>query len=91
MPIESEIKHFLIKTLNAACDGGHLHPDGLLVEQYGLDSAGIFEMILWLEDRFSIHVPPGDLELRNFATLRAVGNYVRKAQAGSTAGEGFTP
>jgi len=83
--IQHEIASFLTNTLKVAAAPEQLNPDASLVEEYAVDSAGLFEMILWLEDRFSLHVPPEDLDLPNFATIRAAAAYVERARR--TAGE----
>ncbi len=78
MDIEREIASFLVETLKVASAPDKLALDASLVEVYGVDSAGIFELILWLEDRYAFHVPPADLELANFATIGATAAYVRR-------------
>ena len=79
MEIRKEVTEFLLNVLGVTTDGAPFDPDARLVEDYGVDSAGIFEMILWLEDRFEIRVEPQHMDLIHFATVRNVESYVRKA------------
>ena len=81
MEIEQEIRAFLVGTLKVASAPGDLGADDSLIEDHGVDSAGLFELILWLEDRYSLHVPPADMDLRNFSTVGAVAAYVRRRAA----------
>ena len=86
MDIEREIALFLVETLKVAPAPEKLDTDVPLVEVYGVDSAGIFELILWLEDRFSFHVSVAEMDLANFATIRSAAAYVRRVR-GVAAGE----
>ncbi len=76
--IRGDVCDFLTTVLGIAPSEGGWNPDALLVEAYGVDSAGMFELILWVEDRFGITVPQEDMELDNFATLGAIESYVKK-------------
>ena len=86
MSIQHEIASFLVNTLKVADVPGRVDPDASLVETLGVDSAGVFELILWLEDRYAFHVPPADMDLVNFATVRAVESYVRRGSGGHDRG-----
>lgn len=88
MDVQQEIKSFLVSTLKVAASAEHLYPEKSLIEDHGVDSAGIFEMILWLEDRFGFHVPPQDMDLANFATIRAAAAYVERSRGRSGAAGG---
>jgi len=77
---EEEISEFLVKVLGVCSQADALDPDARLVEDYGVDSAGIFELILWLEDRFGVRVEPSDMTLSHFSTIRAAAAFVHKAQ-----------
>ena len=80
MDIEREIASFLAETLKVAPAPEKMDPDVSLVEVYGVDSAGVFELILWLEDRFSFRVPVADMDLANFATIRSAAAYVQRTR-----------
>lgn len=45
-----------------------------------LDSAGIMELIVWLEMTFDIAIDQGDLTLENFGTLEAMAHYLRRVK-----------
>jgi acyl carrier protein len=82
---QQEIQSFLVNTLKVAVSADRLHPEKSLIEEHGVDSAGIFEMILWMEDRFGLHVPPQDMELANFATIKAAAAYVERSRSRAAA------
>ena len=46
-----------------------------------LDSAGILELILWLEAQFDIEIPQEDLTQANLGTIDAIGDYVSRSSA----------
>lgn len=86
--ITDDIKSFLVNTLKIAVTADQLDVGASLVDDLGVDSAGMFELILWLEDRYSLEVPPGDMELGNFATIRAAAAYVLRIQSPSATADG---
>ena len=43
----------------------------------GLDSMGIMQMVLFLEERFSCTVQPADLTRQNFSTATALATLIR--------------
>lgn len=82
MKIRDDIAKFLSKVLGAG-DGdatGELDPDAQLVEDLGLDSAGVFELILWLEDRYDVRAEPAEMSLDHFGTIRAAEAFVERAR-----------
>ena len=81
MDIREHVTKFLASVLGVspASSGWDLH--ARLVDDYGVDSAGIFELILWVEDRFALTIPPQDVRLEKFATIAAIESYVTGARA----------
>jgi acyl carrier protein len=85
--IQDEIASFLVNTLKVAADVSDVRTDASLVDDLGVDSAGVFEMILWLEDRFGVHFRPEDIELKNFATVETAASYIERCRAESAQAE----
>jgi acyl carrier protein len=64
----------------AAAKGGkavRIEPSTPLIESEIVDSIAIFNMITFLEDRFSIFIEPEDVTMENFATVTDIEALVR--------------
>jgi acyl carrier protein len=86
--IEAELNSFLVDVLGVAVKHGPVPADAHLVNDLGVDSAGIFELILWIEDRLDCHIPAQDMILENFKSIAAVTRYIQAAMAARPAGQG---
>ena len=82
MPI-AEIKQFIAKNFLFSEDAGAVREDESLMSSGTLDSTGILELIMFVEDRFKLKVPDQDMLPENFDSVRAIADYVerRKQQA----------
>ncbi len=52
-------------------------PEDPLVASGVVDSLGIFEVIAFVEEQFSVDVLPEDVVIDNFETVHAIGSLVR--------------
>jgi D-alanine--poly(phosphoribitol) ligase subunit 2 len=59
-------------------DARSLQDSDVIPESGVLDSAGIMELIVWLEMTFDITIEQADLTLENFGTLEAIAHYLRR-------------
>jgi acyl carrier protein len=82
MPI-AEIKQFIAKNFLFSDDTGAVPDDQSLMSSGTLDSTGILELIMFVEERFKLKVPDQDMLPENFDSVRAIADYVerRKRQA----------
>lgn len=56
----------------------------MLFEDLGVESLGILELLLNLEDTLGIEVDPEDLEMETFRTVKSLADYVtRHAMTGT--------
>jgi acyl carrier protein len=46
-----------------------------------VDSMGIMTLVFFIEQRFDVHIPPGDVTIDNFGTLRAIERYLASLTA----------
>ena len=81
MHVRDEITRFLVDVLAVPNPDGPIATDAPLVGQLGVDSAGVFELILWVEDRWGIRIPPEDMVLANFETIQAIESYLGRRWA----------
>lgn len=58
-------------------------PDGAnIMDEYGVDSVALLELVVALEDEFGIVVEDGDFDIANFTTPAALAKFV-SARIGS--------
>ena len=55
--------------------------DEILPETALLDSAGILELVLWVETEFDIEVPQDDFTLDNLGSIRRMVSYIESRKA----------
>jgi acyl carrier protein len=67
-------------------DGEFSHeitPDDDLLLSGLIDSMGVVRLIQFMEEKLDVQIPPEDVTLENFLTVRAMGEYVgRRRLAG---------
>jgi acyl carrier protein len=69
------VKEALIHVL-ALPQGKEIADDALLFRDLGLDSTRVIELVLTLEDRFSLRIDPDSLDVQHFETPRALAAFV---------------
>ncbi len=78
MTIESEIEFFLLSDpMYAGLLPKRLTDDFELAKTGALDSIGIFNLVAFLEKKFSVSIEATDLVESNFASIRAISAFVR--------------
>jgi acyl carrier protein len=78
--ITADIGHFIEREL--AADGvGAIEPADDLLELGVLDSAGIAQLIAYVEERYGILVEDSELVVENFVTVGAVAAFVESKLA----------
>lgn len=82
MQTRQKIKQYLLQNflftddVNAIKDGDSLIRGGVL------DSTGIYELIMHIEEEFSISVAPEEMVPDNFDTIEAIDGFVARKLAG---------
>lgn len=56
-------------------------PDADLLISGLVDSMGIMALVFFLEQRFNVQIPPGDVTIENFGTLQAIERYLASLTA----------
>ena len=62
-----------------------LADDEVIPETGLLDSAGIMELIVWLETRFGLEIDQDDVTVDNLGSVNAIAEYLARAHAGPVA------
>lgn len=79
--INSDVRKFILKAFPLARKRQVKDGDALL-EGGMLDSQGVLEVISFIEERFSIHVPDEDLVPEHFQTIAGIAAYVQSRTEG---------
>lgn len=80
MNIEDEVRTFITGDLGWAGSPGDLTSDYDLLENDVIDSIAIFQLVTFLEERFSIEVADEALVPDNFQSLGAINRLVASSE-----------
>jgi len=81
MPV-AEIKKFIAKNFLFQDDASVVPDDQSLMASGTLDSTGILELIMFVEEKYKLKVPDEDMLPENFDSVRAIAAYIsQKMQA----------
>jgi acyl carrier protein len=76
MERRTRIKQFVLNNFLFTDDDSALADDTALIQGGIVDSTGILELIMFLEETWSIKVPPEEMTPANFETVAAVDAYL---------------
>ena len=76
MDRRTRIKQFVLNNFLFTEDDSALADDTALIQGGIVDSTGILELIMFLEETWSIKVPPEEMTPANFETVAAVDAYL---------------
>jgi acyl carrier protein len=76
MEIESQLRNYLEEHYSLARKGKRLKDDTLLLEEKIVDSVGMLELMLFIEETFGIEVPEEDISPDNFGTINRLVVYI---------------
>ncbi len=85
MNIESVIKDFIRNELMFGSDGANLDSSADLIGSGMLDSVAVLRLILFIEERFGVHVADGEVLPDNFRTVDMIRSFVENKQAATPA------
>ena len=74
--IEDRIRQILTERLRVPVESSALRRDTGLVDDVGLDSSGLLELVLGLEEAFSIEVQDEDVADGTFESIGSLTRYV---------------
>ncbi len=69
-----KMREIIAEQLN--CDGESIQPETSFKEDLGADSLDLFELVMALEDEYSVEIPAE--ELQELTTVGAVMDYLKK-------------
>jgi len=76
MDTSTQIRDFLAETFMFSGKGFTLQDDASLLEAGVVDSTGILELIVFVEDTFDVQIPDEDIVPENFDSVERIAKYV---------------
>ncbi len=74
--IEAKLKVMIVERLFLNVRPEEIKTDVSLMEAYGVDSVSLLELVVGLEEAFGIQLDDGDFDVRHFATVAALRDFV---------------
>lgn len=87
MDVETSVRDFLREHAILAPDNPVVSSDESLLDSGILDSASIFQLVGFLEERFNFVIPDEDLVPDNFETIDSIAAFVRSRAETQAAGD----
>lgn len=75
--IEDQVKAMIVERLFLDVDPDDIADDDLLMEKYEIDSVRLFEMVIGVEEIFSIVVDEEDFDIALFKNVNSITDYIR--------------
>lgn len=81
--LEERIRSLIVTRLKLEIPAEEIEPEApLFGEGLGLDSIDALELVVGLEQEFSIRIPDADVGKKVFASVRSIAEYVRRSSKG---------
>ena len=76
MDTQEAIKQYLTKELSSDHKNLNLSVDDNLLIGNLVDSLGVMRLVSFVEQRFNIRVPPEDVTIEHFRSIRVIAEYI---------------
>lgn len=76
--VESQIKEMTVERCFLIIAPDEIADDADLMEEVGLDSIQILEVVVGLEETFGVSFEDADFDIENFRSVRAIADFVRE-------------
>ena len=84
MAIETQIRDYLAKNILFTDNDFEYSDDDSFLEQDIIDSVGVMELVLFVEETFSLAVNDHEVTPYNFDSVNKLARFVRSKQNGSS-------
>jgi acyl carrier protein len=78
MDIENKIKAYIATNLLFSKDGYKYADDASFLEEGIVDSQGVMELIMYVENEYKISVDDAEITPDNFDSVALLANYIRR-------------
>jgi acyl carrier protein len=76
MDIREQIREYIVQNLLFTDDGFTYSDDDSLLEEGIIDSVGVMNLVLFIEERFNIQIPDQDITRDHFDSVNKLGQYI---------------
>jgi acyl carrier protein len=84
MAIETQIRDYVAKNILFTDNGFEYSDDDSFLEQDIIDSVGVMELVLFVEETFSVAVNDHEVTPDNFDSVNKLARFIRSKQNGSS-------
>ncbi|MCK6628038.1 MAG: acyl carrier protein [Anaerolineae bacterium] len=77
MDIKAQIRQYIAKNLLFSDNGFGYDDDASFLEEGIVDSLGVMELVLFIEEKFGVKVKDEDLTPDNFDSINKLGNFIQ--------------
>ena len=78
MTIEEQIREYVVDNFLFSEDGYHLPEDASFLEEGIVDSTGVLELVMFVEETFNITVEDDEILPENFDSVSQLASYIRR-------------
>ena len=88
MSIENLIRTYILENFIFTDDGSQLQNDASFLEEGIVDSTGVLELVMFVEETFNITVEDEEILPENFDSVTQLARYVRAKSGGTVPNAG---
>jgi acyl carrier protein len=74
--IRTKIKEIVIAITHSSDDVEDIDDGDFLIDDLGIDSLGMINLVQTLQKQFDIRIPESDVTLQNFRSVELLGGYI---------------
>jgi acyl carrier protein len=86
MEVEAQIRRYVAQNLLFSDNGFEYEDDDSFLQEGIVDSVGVLELVLFVEETFNLTVDDQDITPDNFDSVSKLANYIRKKSGNQGSG-----
>ncbi|OOG44292.1 acyl carrier protein [Rhodanobacter sp. C06] len=79
--VEARVRHYILENLLFSDDGSELPNDASLLDRGIIDSTGVLEVVMFLEEAFGIRVKASEMLPENFDSVDNIVRFVERQRS----------